>query len=269
MTTALQYVSASALSLTLSGNTGIGPFLTLFVVGAVEKYDPTLLHMDGWVEQILASWPGLAAFGVLMVLEFVGKCVPVVDEVIDGALVFVMPLLSALGSSASFGLFAPEGEDAPEEDAPGRRLEGEEESSVFLTCLKIVLVGMGIGLSLLVHLGKMLVRLMGEGCCTPCITVAEEVWVVVSVTLCIVFVPIAIGAALVLLVTAGMGFRSWWKKRQEKRDAAAAGATATTATAEGTGGTKSKDEEEGKAEATQSTGAPSAPKEELQEPLLP
>eukprot|EP00584_Thalassiosira_punctigera_P006473 CAMPEP_0172535998 /NCGR_PEP_ID=MMETSP1067-20121228/7833_1 /TAXON_ID=265564 ORGANISM="Thalassiosira punctigera, Strain Tpunct2005C2" /NCGR_SAMPLE_ID=MMETSP1067 /ASSEMBLY_ACC=CAM_ASM_000444 /LENGTH=52 /DNA_ID=CAMNT_0013320987 /DNA_START=120 /DNA_END=275 /DNA_ORIENTATION=+ len=49
----LQYISTSALSLTLSGNTGVAPFLTLFLVGVIEKSDPTLLYMDGWVEKII------------------------------------------------------------------------------------------------------------------------------------------------------------------------------------------------------------------------
>jgi len=265
--TALEYISTSALSLTLSGNTGVGPFLTLFVVGVAEKYDPTLLHMEGWVEKILASWPGLAVFGLLTILEFVGKCVPVVDQVIDSVLVFVMPLLSVVGSSASFGLFTP-----PDDD--GRRLE--EDDSGALTFLKVVLCATGVGLAVSVHLGKMLVRLMGEGCCcAPCITVVEEVWVVCSVVICIFIVPIAIGAALLLLVLAGFGLRKWWRKRQEKKKAAASaeapaeGAVGAVGGTDGGGQNKREDEEQQNKGAPQKSTEGLVPDDDKREPLLP
>ena len=265
--TALEYVSASALSLTLAGNTGIGPFLTLFAVGVVEKYDPTLLHMEGWVEKILASWPGLVVFGALTVLEFVGKCVPVVDEVIDSALVFVQPILSVIGSSASFGLFAP---GTTPDDGGGRRLAENDDagdddgSSGLLTFLKVMLCVFGVGLTLLVHLGKMVVRLMSEGCCTGCITVVEETWVVTSIVLCIFIVPIAIGTALLLFVAAGLGFKSWLKKRKEKKAAAtAAEGTRGAGEAEEGGPARSEDEERG-GEAPLTTA-----KDTKKEPLLP
>ena len=103
MGSALQYISTSALSLTLSGNTGVGPFLTLFIVGVIEKADPSLLAMEGWVEKIVASWPAIVIFGILTILEFVGKCVPVIDAVIDSAMTFVVPIFSILGSMSAWG----------------------------------------------------------------------------------------------------------------------------------------------------------------------
>jgi len=93
----IQYVSTSALSLTLSGNTGVAPFLTIFLVGIIENSDPSLLHMDGWIEKVIASWPGLVMFGGLTILEFVGECVPVVDEIVDSAMAFVVPIFSVMG----------------------------------------------------------------------------------------------------------------------------------------------------------------------------
>lgn len=235
---ALQYISTSALSLTLSGNTGVAPFLTLFLVGVIEKSDPTLLYMDGWVEKIIASWPGIVVFGILTVLEFVGKCVPVVDEIIDSAMAFVVPIFSVMGSLASHGLFtapasASEGPHGINDDGTRRRLEKEEDNGKngVLTFLQVVLSTVGVVLALLVHLCKMLLRLVGEGCCTCCITTAEIMWVGFSVTICIFIVPIAIGAAILLGVAAGFGFKSWWEKRQKKK----AGAEATAAGG-GTGG---------------------------------
>lgn len=287
---ALQYVATSALSLTLSGNTGVAPFLTLFVVGVIEKSDPTLLYMDGWVEKVIASWPGLVVFGILTVLEFVGKCVPVVDEIIDSAMAFVVPIFSVMGSLASHGLFtAPaSASEGPHEsdngDGSRRRLEGGEENNGngFLIFLQVILSTIGIFLALLVHLCKMLLRLMGEGCCTCCITISEITWVLVSVTICIFIVPIAIGAAILLGIAAGFGFKSWWEKRQKKKaeaEAAVDGAGGGSANTHPKGErkeSKSGDEEasaepsmnpEYMKEASIPTGE--TPQDEKLEPLLP
>ena len=80
----LDYLSSSAVSLTVAGNTGISPFLTLFLLGIIERSEPTLLNMDSKMEDILASLPGVGVLGLLTALEFIGKCVPVIDEMIRG-----------------------------------------------------------------------------------------------------------------------------------------------------------------------------------------
>jgi hypothetical protein len=228
---ALQYIATSALSLTLAGNTGIGPFLTLFTIGVIEKSDPTLLHMDGWVEKVISSWPGITIFGCLTIVEFVGKCVPVVDAAMDSAITFAVPLLSILGSFASFGLFtAPSSSFATADDQNGNhtlhaehfyqydyssssRQLSEGETNLILIFLQVILCCFGIILAVLVHLCKLLLRLMGEGCCTCCITIAEYTWIIISVTICIFIVPIAIGTVACLLIAGGFGFKSWWEKR--------------------------------------------------------
>merc|ERR1712023_583405 len=100
----LDYLTSSAVSLTVSGNTGISPFLTLFLLGITERSDPTLLNMDSTMEEILASVPAIGLLGLLTILEFVGKCVPVIDEMIDSVEVFIVPVLSILGSLGTLGL---------------------------------------------------------------------------------------------------------------------------------------------------------------------
>ena len=87
----------------VAGNTGIMPFLTLLIVGIVERSDPELLNMDKTVEKIVASDGGLAVLALATVAEFVALCIPVVDEFVDSAMTFVIPFLSVLGSIATFG----------------------------------------------------------------------------------------------------------------------------------------------------------------------
>ena len=62
---ALDYLSSSAVSLTVAGNTGISPFLTLLMLGIIEKADPELLNMDGFMEKILSNWLGIAVLSIL------------------------------------------------------------------------------------------------------------------------------------------------------------------------------------------------------------
>ena len=152
------WLSTTALSFVFSGNTGVSPFMSMFLIGLLEKTNPDLLQMDGTIEWMLSSWFTIIIWGVLMVLEFVGKCIPVVDEIIDSAMTFIVPIFSIMGSLATFGLFnaVNNGEDLEDEDR--RRLT---IASAALTFVQVLLVGVGIVLALCMHGIKMLVRLIG------------------------------------------------------------------------------------------------------------
>jgi hypothetical protein len=132
--------------------------MSLFLIGLLEKTNPDLLQMDGTIEWILSSWFTIVIWAMLMVLEFVGKCIPVVDEVIDSAMTFVVPIFSIMGSLATFGLFNAVNNGENLEDEGRRRLT---IASAALTFLQIVLIGVGIVLALCMHGIKMLVRLVG------------------------------------------------------------------------------------------------------------
>ena len=97
-------IKAISTSFTVAGNVGISPFLTLFLLGIIERLDSNLLNMNSGMEYMLSSVVGLTLLGILTILEFVGKCVPVIDELIDSVEVFVVPALSVLGTLATMGL---------------------------------------------------------------------------------------------------------------------------------------------------------------------
>ena len=109
-------MSASAISVVVGSTTGISPFLTLFLVGLLERMDPEVLNMehiwDGKLERLLAGDAGLTVLGAATVVEFVSMCIPVVDELVDGMMTFVIPVLSIVASHSTFGLF----EDIDAED---------------------------------------------------------------------------------------------------------------------------------------------------------
>jgi hypothetical protein len=154
----MDWLTTTALSFTISGNTGVSPFMSLFLVGIIEKTNPELLQMDGTIEWILSSWLSIVIWGILMVAEIVGKCIPVVDEIIDSAMVFVVPLVSTLASLSTFGLFTAVNNGESIEDEGRRALS---IASGILTFLQICIVGIGIILALCMHGMKMLLRLIG------------------------------------------------------------------------------------------------------------
>jgi hypothetical protein len=96
-------LTATAVSFVVGGNTGISPFLTLFLVGMIERCNPNLLNMSGVTETLLSSYAGLIVLGAATILEFVGHCVPIVDQIIDTAMTFVVPIMSVLGKYGKGG----------------------------------------------------------------------------------------------------------------------------------------------------------------------
>lgn len=219
---ALDYLTSSAVSLAVSGNTGINPVLTLFIVGSIEKYDPDLLHMDGTVETLLSSWFSLIVLGFLSILEFVSMCIPVVDEMVDSIMTFVIPIMSVLGSMSTFGLLHAVGDLSDGEvdvDVQGNR--HLSAASGALTALQVLLVIWGIGLALCLHLVKMFVRLIGEGCLTQCLAIVEATWSVSMLTFVIFIKEIAIVVSAIFMLSAAYVIkRRFVDKKDDKKDLA-------------------------------------------------
>lgn len=63
----------------------------MLLIGVTQRISPESFNMGETMEKIMSSWPGLTLWGVMTVVEFVGKCVPVVDQIVDSVEVFVVP----------------------------------------------------------------------------------------------------------------------------------------------------------------------------------
>ena len=92
----------------------------------------------------------------MTILEYVGKCVPVLDQAVDSIEVFVVPVVSALGSLAAFGSFDSgdaddNGGNGGDERRGRRRLGATTGVAVFF---RVVLVLFGALLALSVHFFK-------------------------------------------------------------------------------------------------------------------
>ena len=201
-----EWLSATAVSLTVAGNTGVSPFLSIFLVGCLEKANPGLLQMDDTMATLVASWPSLILGALLTALEFVGNCVPVVDEIMDSALTVVIPIVSILGSLSTFGIYS----NNPLENLVDESLANNDDQeyrrlgagSAALTVVQVTIVAIGVGLALLVHLLKMLIRLVGQGWLTGCMTILERIWCIFSIVVAVFVKPLAIVFAAVLCVGA-------------------------------------------------------------------
>jgi hypothetical protein len=205
-------LSAAAVSFTVAGNTGVAPFLSLFLVGVIERFDPNALNMGGSIEALLSSWPSLVLLGIMTILEFVSMCVPVVDEIVDSVMIFLIPLMSTLGSMSTFGLF----EQAAEADADHRNLSAASGALIFF---QVCVVGIGIVLALAIHALKMLVRLIGEGWLTNCLTVIETTWIVTTIIMSIFIRQIAILVAITICCAAMFSIKRNYLDKRHNDDA--------------------------------------------------
>lgn len=204
-------ISAAAVSFTVAGNTGVAPFLSLFLVGVIERADPDALNMEGTIETLLSSWPSLLLTGVLTLLEFVSMCVPVVDEIVDSVMTFVLPVMSTIGSLSTFGLLTQS-----EAGEGNRELSAASGALVFF---KIFLVITGIILAFAIHAFKMLIRLIGEGWLTNCLTIIETTWIVTTITLAIFIRQIAVIVACLMCTGAFFSIkRHYWDKRHDDNE---------------------------------------------------
>lgn len=228
MSSSLEELTSSAISMVVAGNTGVTPFLTLLIVALIERSDPEILNMQGRLEEYLASDAGIALLGMATALEFLSMCIPVVDEMVDAGMTFIIPIISAVASASTFGLFLK-----TDDDDTGRLLQ----STSWIGPLQIFLILIGIVLSLSIHFCKMIVRLIGEGWLTGCLTVMETVWTTSTIFIVIYIQPVAIVLAILICLAAAYGAYRVFKRIQQRRaNAATSEEGGNTTTAEVVGG---------------------------------
>mmetsp|Transcript_45971 Transcript_45971/g.68409 ORF Transcript_45971/g.68409 Transcript_45971/m.68409 type:complete len:289 (-) Transcript_45971:137-1003(-) len=234
------FITATAVSFVVGGNTGVSPFLTLFLVGIIEKSNPDMLNMTGGVETLLASWFSMLLLGGLTTAELLAKCIPVLDEIVDSVMTFIVPVMSIFGSMSTFGLFKMDtsGADAVMDEYGGdaRMLaDGSFITGTFLWFWQFMLICFGIILSLAMHAAKMLVRLIGVGWLTACITVLEATWVICTITIALFIRPISIVIAGVIVFSLGYQIKKKFIDKEDEEEQQAAGATAATGAVTGVG----------------------------------
>jgi hypothetical protein len=210
---------AYCISTVLSASSGVTSFYTLFLMGCIERYDPTLLSMGETMDLVLASTPALIVLGFLAFCELLAMCVPVIDELVDGCMTLVVPIISIISTLGTWGLYitdplAGDGSERLLEDAA---LGDDIKDSIGFAQIFAVVTGVGVALA--VHLIKMLVRLFGEGWLTNILAVLEIIIVTFAVIVVIFIQYVAILFAACLLTSMVWYFTKGWRKAREKKEA--------------------------------------------------
>jgi len=162
-----------AMGFSLAACAGLRAFLPLLVVGMAGRFDLVpLFSRFEWLE----STPALIVFGVAVVVELLGDKFPVIDNLLDGAQLFIKPIAGTFVAAAVL----------------------TELSPLQTTILAIV---MGGSVATGVHLVKAQTRLVSSattaGLGNPILSLLEDVGALVLSVLSLI-VPVV--AALLLLV---------------------------------------------------------------------
>mmetsp|Transcript_9837 Transcript_9837/g.14753 ORF Transcript_9837/g.14753 Transcript_9837/m.14753 type:complete len:255 (-) Transcript_9837:287-1051(-) len=219
-------VSSAAITTTVAGNIGVDPFLTMFLVGLIEQLSSDSKHIiPDDLKSFVSNYEALAFWGIMSILEVVAKCVPVIDEIVDSVEVFIVPVLSILGTFSTFGLYDIDESSSSSKNSRGlEEDEGDNDSSSgsgiaqsAVRVVQIMMVAIGVGLALSIHLFKMLVRVLGEGWLTQILTVCEVIFCVTSISIAMFVQGFAIFMACVFIAVSVHSGRKKWKEYQEKQ----------------------------------------------------
>ncbi|QNO36346.1 DUF4126 domain-containing protein [Protaetiibacter sp. SSC-01] len=190
----------------LAAAAGLNAYIPLLVMGLAARFDWIVLP-GGWT-WLSNEWV-LVIIGVLLVVEIVADKVPAVDSVNDWIQTVVRP--------ASGGIVFAGG--------IGTETVAVEDPESFFTSGAWIPIAIGIGLALLVHLGKMLVRpvanLATAGVAAPVLSTAEDGLSLGMVLLALV-APVLVLIGLVLMVVGFFLLRRSIRRRRRERETAAA-----------------------------------------------
>ena len=104
--------------------------------------------------------------GTMSIIELISKCVPVLDEIVDAIMVWIVPFMSILGTQSTMGLVnldasgtERDGANVDYVDEDGRRQLSVASGTLLF--LQIILILFGICLALSMHLTTRFVRMIG------------------------------------------------------------------------------------------------------------
>lgn len=191
----------------LAAAAGLNAYIPLLVMGLAARFDWIGLP-SGW-NWLSNEWV-LVIIGVLLVVEIVADKVPAVDSVNDWIQTIVRP--------ASGGIVFAGG--------IGTETVAVSDPETFFTSGAWVPVAIGIGLALVVHLGKMAVRPLANlatgGIAAPVLSTAEDGASLGLVVLALIAPVLIVLAFIAMIVGFVLIIRTINRRRRERAAAAAA-----------------------------------------------
>lgn len=174
---AYQTVTQYALSLVLSQQSGVRAFLPTFLVSLLSLVRPDIVELSGTM-----SWlkhPASASIsGILAAAEMAASMIPGIENIVQSVMTFVHPIMGVVNA------VAPNLGDAT--------AYTQGPMAVF-----------GGSQALILHLIKLLLRVLGLGFLGPCIACIEHTIVFAAVPLAIFFGSLAIALAACFLLALG------------------------------------------------------------------
>jgi hypothetical protein len=226
-------ISSASITTTIAGNIGVSPFLTMLLIGIIDQSlknnkDDVQNLVPEDLQSFISSYGAISFWSIMSILEMVGKCIPVVDEMVDSAEVFIVPVMSILGTLSTFGLYDQGNNFDNNNNRRTRMLNNEGGnidnlgSSVTTAAIRVVqslVVILGVGLAISIHFLKMLIRMIGVGWATQALTIVEIVFCVATVCISVFVQKFAIFMAVVFIVMMVFSMRKQWKKYKDERNA--------------------------------------------------
>lgn len=195
----------------LAAAAGLNAYIPLLVMGLAARFDWIGLP-SGW-NWLSNEWV-LVIIGVLLVVEIVADKVPAVDSVNDWIQTIVRP--------ASGGIVFAGG--------IGTETVAVSDPETFFTSGAWVPVAIGIGLALVVHLGKMAVRPLANlatgGIAAPVLSTAEDGASLGLVVLALIAPVLIVLAFIAMIVGFVLIIRTINRRRRERAAAAVPGVPA-------------------------------------------
>ena len=167
-------------------------------MGTIERSNPDLLDISSLIEEGISSTPSPVILGIFSVVEMVGHCIPVVYELMDSDVTFIVPIISLIESLSTFGVYM-EININKSEDIQSRRLFLDVVVSGFILILQASILIPGVGLALRMHLFKMLLQLTREAWLTQILTIMELFYCITTILLVIYIRPVALITASFIL----------------------------------------------------------------------
>lgn len=168
------------IAVALSGLTGIKAFIPIFLVAVGSKFmgeDFPLALADGsWLD----SWPAIISLGVLLIGEMVSDCIPIVDEVLDAAMLFIKPVMAIIVA------FTP--------------YYGEEGSGMSIVLTTIAVVNAGVLSELMAAFKAVETIAVDAGSMGTCAPVRSLIEDIVTIALTLIVITVGVAAAIIILV---------------------------------------------------------------------
>jgi len=206
-------------SLSLAGSCGMAPFLSILVIGILQKTFPSLLDMHDSIRLLLSSTVSLLFLGIMAILQVLASCKAAtrMSHIFNSTNVVIVPIMSICATLSTLGMFEYNKSNFEEDDSRERRLTYTLTLSTQFI-FQTILITLGIFLSISIHMFRMLIRnVVLESSSKFVLTFIETCICIISVVLVVIYNKAAIGVCLTFQLAAIFNVKKRFQQKHERR----------------------------------------------------